>query len=400
MMQHRGPNDHLNLGRLSHFQANAEIEGLEDEQGGPMSIRLLEHDYRQKHQERRREMIESHTATIRNGLLESPGDAEERQRRARRCVRDTARKEKKLRLQDQIRLAHAVNENNEQYGAEGEGVQGGSRDGTGACGDESAMAQVAQEEERGILDEKDLIDDKAGGILEENNLVDDEKRVSRDDSGLSKDSSHVLLSQHVKATVNHMRDFENDASVQVAACKILIDLIVSGGVMGPVVEPAGGGHVGARNAGAQVAAEVTSASFGAWAHVQSVVAEAGAIELVLEALRVHHSASAALRLAGVQLLGTVAQGNPTNRARIGGAEGIKAIIHAVKFAVRPDFSDLRDRPLTAAGCVALRNIAVNHHKNLSLVVQEKGIHLLIAALRIFPDVRDVQVRATTLQSGW
>jgi len=41
--------------------------------------------------------------------------------------------------------------------------------------------------------------------------------------------------------------------------------------------------------------------------VQSVVAETGALEVVLEAMRIHHFTSAAVRLAGVQVsrLGSV-----------------------------------------------------------------------------------------------
>ena len=201
-------------------------------------------------------------------------------------------------------------------------------------------------------------------------VADAEKRALRE---VSSDSSFTLPSQMVSAILKHMLLLNKDANAQVSGCRSLVDMIVPGGADGKIGTSTG--H---------------APNFGGWTHAQAVVAEAGTIEIVLEAMRIHN-ASEAVRLAGMQLLGALAIGNQTNRTRIGSTRGIETIMDAILFGVRPDMSDLRSRSLTATGCLALRNVAVEHADNLKTLVASRGIQFLVAALRVFADSQEVQV---------
>ncbi len=70
----------------------------------------------------------------------------------------------------------------------------------------------------------------------------------------------------------------------------------------------------------------------------------------------------------------------------------------MKFGVRADLSDLDTRveAVCAAGLLALRNVAVNHFKNLKIVEQENGIPLIVTALRNFPENLEAQEGALGL----
>ena len=192
-------------------------------------------------------------------------------------------------------------------------------------------------------------------------VVDAEKSALRE---VSSDSSLILPSQMVSDILKHMLLLNKDAKAQVFGCRSLLHMIDA--------------KIGTSTGCAP--------NFGGWAHAQAIVAEAGTIEIVLEAMRVHN-ASEAVRLAGMQLLGALAIGNQTNRTRIGSTKGIDALL----FGVRPDMSDLRSRSLTATGCLALRNVAVEHADNLKTLVASRGIQFLVAALRVFADSQEVQV---------
>ena len=84
-----------------------------------------------------------------------------------------------------------------------------------------------------------------------------------------------------------------DANAHVFGCRSLVDMIVPLGADWKVRTSTG-----------------RAPNFRGWSHAQAVVAEAGTIEIVLEAMRVHN-ASEAVRLAGMQLFGALAIGNQT-----------------------------------------------------------------------------------------
>jgi hypothetical protein len=309
-----------------------------------MAIRILEKDAREQYEARRRETVLSHTSVIQNGLLEAPGAQEERERKARRDARAEARE---------------------------------------------AADRMKPESEFGRLKGEDDYDTPSTLVGAEMSTV----------SGVSSDSSIVLTSQRVSEILERMQLLQKDANAQVVGCQKLVDMVVPGGADGAI--GIGGRCHHSSDTGeakdAEHKAPGLAPNFGGWAGPQAVVGEAGAIEIVLEAMRVH-TTSAAVRLAGVQLLGALALGNPTNRKRIGCTRGIEAIMDALLWGVRPDMSDLRNRSLTAAGCLALRNVAVGHADNLKLLVASKGIQFLIAALRAFSDSQDVQVGAVLVCS--
>jgi hypothetical protein len=292
---------------------------LELPKSGPMAIRILEEDEREKYEARRREMVLSHTAVIMNGLLETPEAQEERQRKACRDVRTEARD-------------------------------------VADCAEREAQYRKWKEVQGCDISIDHVVDAEKSALME-----------------VSSDSSFILPSQMVSDILKHMLLLNKDAKAQVFGCRSLVDMIVPGGADGNVGTSTG-----------------RAPNFGGWAHAQAVVAEAGTIEIVLEAMRVHN-ASEGVRLAGMQLLGALAIGNQTNRTRIGSTMGIETIMDALLFGVRPDMSDLRSRSLTAMGCLALRNVAVEHADNLKTLVASRGIQFLVAALRVFADSQEVQV---------
>jgi hypothetical protein len=77
---------------------------------------------------------------------------------------------------------------------------------------------------------------------------------------------------------------------------------------------------------------------------------------------------------------------------------VAAIFRAMKFGVRADLSDLDTRieAVCAAGLLALRNVAVNHFRNMKIVERENGIPLIVTALRNFPENPEVQEGALGL----
>ncbi len=309
-----------------------------------MAIRILEEDGREQYEARRRETVLSHTTVIQQGLLEAPGAQEERERKARRDARAAAREAAdRLKLESEFHRLKAK----------------------GGCDTPSTQADA------------------------EMSTV----------SGVSSDSGIVLTSQRVSEILERMVLLQKDANAQVAGCRMLVDMVVPGGADGAI--GIGGRCHHSRDSGdakdAVYEAPGLAPRFGGWARPQAVLGEAGAIEIVLEAMRVHNT-SAAVRLAGIRLLGALALGNPTNRKRIGCTRGVEAIMDALLWGVRVDMSDLRDRSLTAAGCLALRNVAVGHADNLKLLVASKGIQFLIAAFRTFSDSQDVQVGAVLVCS--
>jgi hypothetical protein len=341
---------------LGYDSARAELDGLEQySEGvqGPLAIRILEDDIRSKHNKNRWDIIAGHTDAIRNGLLESPGGKELRERLERRTARTNLRHEADERALEADFVASKTN-------------QGGCRDGCGSGGGEEDLSHERCTRQRSVHAEMST-----------------ESQVS----GISQDSTFMLPSQQVTKVVELMLQFPNKPDVQAAACTELANMIVPGGLDGPV--GIGGGRLGGSGGG--------FGSYGAWTQAQTVVAEVGVVEVLLEMMRIHfHRALPNLRIASVQLLGALALGNPVMRTRIGGAGGIQAIMLAMKFGVRADFSDLRDRNLISAGCLALRNCAVDHPGNIQIVDQERGIPLLLAAMRIFPEVPGVQQGAAGL----
>ena len=257
-----------------------------------------------------------------------------------------------------------------------------SREITGAVGQENEEARGRREEIESAGLDPETVKPQASK----------ESVSTSQTSGVSLDSTFELPSHKVAKLIAQMLQHPNEAMVQATAMKTLSSIIIPGGVDGPI--GISGGRAGAGDVGSKGA--VTTGKHGAWVETQAVVAEAGAVEVALEALRIHHHASRPVRLAGVQLLGALALGNPTNRKRIGGAGGVQAILRAVNKDVRADFSDLRDIQMTADGCLALRNVAACHPANLALVEQERGVELLVSALRIFPESKGVQEGAMGL----
>ena len=75
-----------------------------------------------------------------------------------------------------------------------------------------------------------------------------------------------------------------------------------------------------------------------------------------------------------------------------------AALRAILCGVRANLSDLDTRveAISAAGLLSLRNIAVNHPKNLRIIERENGIPFIVTALRNFAESQQVQEGAMGL----
>ena len=446
----------------------AEYEGLEHPDDGPMGVRLLEGgEIVKNYLQSRWDMIEKHIREVRSGLFMSPGHKEDMQQKQHRGAPHTSKPDPELAdsvcavgntseganrssssIKPDVRLASidgvdveysSVPEIQSILDKVGERVDiviqrpcgkratvlsvrrevlqadfGMNGEGKGHSNITLGVADDAEEEPM-PTNRRGIVVSQANSVPQASKSSDFPRQESRDivsegdlmrqpstesltsfmsSCAGTSDKSLDFPSRNVSEILSFMLNHKKDANVQATALRALTNFIVPGGVDGPV--GICGGQTGAGQPGC--------GKYGAWAEIQSIVAEAGVIEVCLEEMRIHHHcfppnpflASRNVRLRGIELLAALALANETNRMRIGGAGGIQAVIRAMTHNVRADFSDLRDLPLAAAGCLALRNICVNQKVNLMIFEQERGLDLLLACLKTFGESPHVQEGATGL----
>ena len=353
----------------------AEYEGLEHPDDGPMGVRLLEGgEIVKNYLQSRWDMIDKHTREVRMGLFMSPGHKEDMQQKQHRGQPHTSEIDPELAsVIDAVIPDHDAEEEPMPMMSRGIVVSQAN-----SVPQDSKSSDCPRQESRDIVSESDSMRQPSAESL----------TSFMSSCAATSDKSFEFPSRNVSEILSLMLNHKKDANVQATALRALTNFIVPGGVDGPV--GICGGQTGAGQPGC--------GRYGAWAEIQSIVAEAGVIEVSLEEMRIHHHcfppnpflASRNVRLRGIELLAALALANETNRMRIGGAGGIQAVIRAMTHNVRADFSDLRDLPLAAAGCLALRNICVNQKVNLMIFEQERGLDLLLACLKTFGESPLVQ----------